>query len=299
MTNSIPIVFFGSDAFSAVVLRALLDQYHIPLVITSGSDSEIARLASQYKIKIIAPDKLTGRDDLIDKIASTKAKLAVLASYGKIIPRQIINLFPLGIINVHPSLLPRWRGPSPIEAAILNGDSKTGITLIKLDEGVDTGPIYAQSELSLKGDEDQESLTAKLAQLGANLLITSLDRIITGKIKPHPQPVSGISYTRKLSRHDGYIKPSDETSAKIMRKYLAYKRWPKVYLKFKGKEIILRQIQPAKDALGIRPGEIIPNKTNDLIYIGCANNSAISASLLQPAGKRVITAREFINGYLK
>ncbi len=223
-----------------------------------------------------------------------EAKLAVLAAYGRIIPQSVLDQFPLGIINVHPSLLPQYRGPTPIEQAILDGVNKTGVSIMQLTAGMDEGPIYKQKIVHLSGQETKAELVTKLQEIGAQLLTEILPAIASGSLKPRQQShPSRATYSHLLTKEDGAIdwnKPAE----RLEREVRAFAGWPKSRTNLAGKEVIIVQVKVAKDVL--KPGEI-QLKDNRLI-IGTGKGSLLIEKL-KPAGKNEMNAEAFINGYLK
>lgn len=241
------IVFFGTENFSLRTLKCLIDGgYSIAAVVTKP-DSKKGRghletapavkvLAHRHNIPILQPSKLSDIEDTLKKL---QPAAGVLVSYGKIIPRHIIDLFEPGIINVHPSLLPKYRGPSPIESAIKNGDNKTGITIMKLVMAMDAGPIYITEEHPLNGTETRPELYTILAQKGANLLASTLPKILDGSLEPQPQNDSKATYCDLIQKTDGIIDPLKYTSDEAERSIRAYLGFPKSSYMFNNQQIII------------------------------------------------------------
>jgi methionyl-tRNA formyltransferase len=218
--------------------------------------------------------------------------MAVLASYGKIIPPAILETFKIGIINVHPSLLPRWRGPSPIETTLLNGDDQTGVTIMKLSAKMDEGPIYSSQSLKLSGAETQPELYEKLAVLGGQLLVRGLASIISGRLKPKEQSSIGVTYSKMIYKTDGWIN-WNKPAVDIERQIRAFITWPKSKTKLFDKEIeILR-------AIVVKSDKELPGNPIDMpgkLVIQCAKD-ALQIVQLKPAGKNAMSAQEFMRGY--
>jgi methionyl-tRNA formyltransferase len=220
--------------------------------------------------------------------------LAVLASYGRIIPQAILDEFPLGIINVHPSLLPIYRGPTPIEQAILDGATKTGVSIMRLTAGMDEGPIYKQKTLHLMGEETKTDLARQLQKLGADLLTEVLPAIGDGSLKPRQQPhPSRATYSRLLAKEDSII-DWHKSAEQLEREIRAYAGWPKSRTKIGDIEIIITKAnalpidgEPAKV-------EVLENSGELIIYCG---HGYLSIKNIKPIGKKEMTAKEFIRGY--
>jgi methionyl-tRNA formyltransferase len=255
MSKSQPLVFFGTEDFSAVSLEALIQAgFNVVLVITKPDHKtgrgqvltapKVKQIALAHSIEVLQPNDL---DEVTDKITSVNSDFGVLVSYGKLIPKRTLDLFSRGIINVHPSLLPRWRGPSPIESTILSGDTKTGVSLIKLSKGMDEGPVYAQQEINLSGSETRLQLYEQLAKLGAELLVEKLPQIIDGELKPTSQDSSAATYSRLLNKQDGLIDWS-EPSAVYEREVRAYLGFPKSTATLHGYHVIITKARVAKDS---------------------------------------------------
>ena len=247
------IVFFGTEDFSLAALQELINaQYNIGAVVTKPdtprgrgqklTSPAVKVLAEQNNIPVLQPSTLD--DDFIEQLSSLLSQepdspVGVLSSYGKIVPTKVIDLFSPGIINIHPSLLPLYRGPSPIESAILNGDDKTGVSIMKLAAKMDAGPLYAQIEVPLNGTETKPELYNSLAQIGSSLLIEQLPSIIDGNLSPESQDDSRATYCPLLRKSDGVLSPSTQTATEAERRVRAYLGYPKTRLPFNGQDIII------------------------------------------------------------
>ena len=289
------IVFFGTEDFSAPSLEALIKSgYDIACVVTKPDtirgrghkmDSPmVAKIAKKSDIPVLQPDKLS---EIKDYLLELKAQVGVLVSYGKIIPKSIIDSFPSGIINVHPSLLPKYRGPSPIESAILNGDSETGVTIMSLIKDMDTGPIYYQEVISLNGDETRPELYDKFSILGAELLIKTLPDILSGTLKPEVQNEPEATYCSLIDRvKDGHIDPTVMTATECHNRVKAYLGWPKTRLDFLGNELVITKTRVLQDF----EGESWPD------VVICKDDTALQiVELITPSGKQTKTA-DYLRG---
>jgi len=243
MNNKIKIAFFGTPEFAVPTLKALnkADFCDVLKVITQP-DKPIGRHHSKL---IPSPIKQLAKKagiSVTDKFTKNDAQLGVLVAYGNIIPKKVIDSFPLGILNIHPSLLPKYRGSSPIQSVILNQDKETGITIMKLDNKMDHGPIVAQAIIKLNQTETTGELHNKLAQIGADLMIKILPDYIAGKIKIKEQDESKASYTKKLRKQDGKIDFNSmaQPSEPLIR---AMNPWPGAWTQWKGKKIIIWSIK--------------------------------------------------------
>ncbi len=243
------IVFFGAGPYVSQIIEILGREFEI-----------VATISSNEKLD----------DKLFDELKSTGAKVAVLASFGKIIPDKYLNLFEFGILNIHPSLLPKFRGTTPVQSAILSGETKTGVTIIKLDNEVDHGPILAVADYPITEADTAESLYNILFKLGADLLIDSLPKYLSGQLTPVEQNHENATYTEPLTRESGFLDLNQESGImnheKISRMIRAYYKWPGVWFKAKlnGNEKIIK---------------LLPKK------------------MIQVEGKNPKTPKDFTNGY--
>jgi len=218
MKNNLKIIFLGNPDFALPALEALVKEKYQIVGVVTAPDKPTGRkqiltpppvkvLAQKHGLAIYQPKDKT---ELLEIIKKLQPDLAVVTAFGMIFPKEVLNIPKYGFINVHPSLLPRWRGPTPIQTAILNGDEETGVSLFLLDEEMDHGPILAKRELEFPISNFQfPILSQKLAELGADLLIETLPKYINGEIKPQAQDESQATYTKKFSTQDAYIEPKD------------------------------------------------------------------------------------------
>ncbi len=252
------IVFFGSTNFSAIILKSIIGlsvvgDYSIPLVVTLPDQlagrgqkvqtSPVKALAQEWNIPIITPEKLAKRNGDIFELTNKEAyelikkaqpDILVLAFYGKILPKEILDLPRIAPINVHPSLLPKYRGPSPVQNAILNDDKTTGVTIMKMNEKMDEGDIYLKSRLPLKGDETAEKLSGELANMGKDLVHHVIHYLAVKKIKTRPQDQTKATYTKMIHKEDGKI-DLNKPPTNLERMIRAYHPWPGVWTEYNGK----------------------------------------------------------------
>jgi methionyl-tRNA formyltransferase len=254
----IRIVFFGSNEFSAIVLKSIIGlsvvgDYTVPLVVTSPDQkvgrgqkivaSPVKAMAQEWNIPVITPERLAKKvgdkfeltnHEVYEKIKKTNPDILVLASYGKILPVEILELPKIAPVNIHPSLLPKYRGPAPIQAPILKGDKVTGVTIMKMNEKMDEGDIYLKARLTLKGDETAESLSKTLANMGKELVHHVIHYLALKKIKSRPQDHSKATYTKFINKEDGKI-DLNKPPKKLERLIRAYYPWPGVWGDYNGK----------------------------------------------------------------
>lgn len=297
------VIFFGTEDFSANSLTELINSDYDVVAVVTKPDSARGRgknitepivktIAKQNNIEVWQPENI---NEIADQISRIENRIGILVSYGKIISKEILNLFePIGIINLHPSLLPKYRGPSPIESTILNGDQQTGISFIKLIEEMDAGPLYYQKTVKLTGQETSVELYSELSKIGAIELKGALPRIISGELKPLPQDDSKTSYTKLIKKSDGEIN-WNEPAETIIRKIRAYQGWPKARTTLGEINVSIIGAYSAPSSIG-KPGDIGIIKEAGLVSVE-ATDGCIYIQKLQPDGKNIMTASDFIRGY--
>lgn len=294
----INIAFFGTHEFAAAILEGLFSNPSISVttVFTQPDrkvgrkqtieESPVKKLALQHNAHIEQPESLKQYS-----IKPGEYTVAVVAQYGLIIPQHIIDAFPKGMINVHGSLLPAYRGASPIQAALIAGEKITGVTIMIMDAQVDHGPILSQESMPINPDDTFTTLSQKMAVVGSKLLLNTLPGYISGEILPQIQPHEQATFTKLISKDDGRIDFS-KSAETIYNLYRGFTPWPGIWCKWNEKRLKLLKIAPAEKTLP--SGEAcIENKR---IYIGCGQNS-IEVLELQLEGKNAMTAEIFANGY--
>lgn len=298
MENNNSLIFFGTENFSAIILSRLLQAgYDIKAVVTkpdamSGRGGRFVaprakQIAREHNIPALQPKNL---GDALEAIAGFGCNHAVLVAYGKIIPDSILALFGGGIINVHPSLLPEYRGPSPIESAILNSDEKTGVSLMKLVPKMDAGSVYAQVEYSLGGFETRYGLYEALTETSAKLLLEHLPAILDGSLQPVEQNEQQASYCHLIKKQDGIIN-WNKPAAQIEREIRGYLGWPSSQAKLFDQDITMLEATISDVALA--PGEV--QTTNFQLIIGTGLQS-LEIKKLRPAGRSSMDAADFLRG---
>jgi methionyl-tRNA formyltransferase len=298
------ILFFGNERIatgvttSAPVLKALIEAgYDIPAVIIAQGEAgasrkqrrlEIAEVAERHAIQLIVAQPGEAFRDLI---ASFEAEAGVLVAYGKIVSEEIIGLFPKGIINMHPSLLPRHRGSLPIESVILRGEKETGVSLMQLVKEMDAGPIYAQETILLRGDETKQGLASQLAEMGKNMLVTYLPDILSDNLPPTPQNDTEATYDKRLTKEDGvldFTKPAEQ----LEREVRAFAGWPRSRATIGTTEVIITRShvgegKGASGTLWLQGRQIGIHAGEGVLVI----------DRLIPSGKKEMPAEAFLTGY--
>jgi methionyl-tRNA formyltransferase len=295
-----PIIFFGTDAFSVPsLIRLLAEKWNVVGVVTkpdshTGRGRELTypavkRIALASGIPVLQPPKVS---EISDKLRHLNPDAGIVVAYGKIIPASVINLFPGGLINVHASLLPRYRGASPIEAAILAGDEAAGVTLMQIDEGMDTGPTYDAAKLQLAGTETKHDLYEQLAELGADLLSAKLSHILDGTIVPIPQDNTYATHVGLIQKDDGRIDWSKPAQT-LEREVRAYVGWPGSRTHLAGTEVTITaaRVSPKDGPAGT------PYKSPSGELAVYAGSGSLIIDTLKPAGRREMTGPEFLAGH--
>lgn len=230
----------------------------------------------------------------LSELGEHTSQLAVLAAYGHIIPQSVLDEFPLGIINIHPSLLPEYRGSTPIETTILDGKTKTGVSIMRLEAGMDTGPIYKQKTVHLTGTETKETLTEQLQQLGAELLVEVLPGIANGSLAPRQQPhPDRATYTHLLTKDDGAIDWQKPVEI-IEREIRAFSGWPKSHTVFGEIPVIITKAKVTHLDKSVGAGEIVVDKKQLVVGTG---KGCLEILSLQPQGKKEMPVEAFLAGY--
>ncbi len=304
--KKIRIIFAGTPDFAVPYFNALIGDadFEIAGVITqpdkpSGRKQELTpspvKLAAKAEdIKIFQPEKLKDNQEIIAEIKKLNTDLLVVVAYGLIIPKSILDLFPRGAINVHPSLLPKYRGASPIQSAILNGEKTTGISIMLMDEKMDHGSLLARREAPLAGEETNESLHYQLAKLGAPLLIETIKKYLVGEITPREQNHAEATFCKTITKEDAQIN-WQSSAQEIKQKIYAFYPWPATWTTWNGKRIkIFPPVQVISDESDIKVGEIFLSASQLAIKTG---SGALIINKLQLEGKKEVSSQEFARGY--
>ncbi|MFH1790068.1 MAG: methionyl-tRNA formyltransferase [bacterium] len=296
----VSVVFFGTGIFASVILEHLLNSEYFKIVLVATQPSRpvgrkqikqgypVKNVCDEKKIKVLQPADLDSIDEL-----TKKQDLNIIVDYGIKIPNSIIDLPKFGSINIHPSLLPKYRGPSPLQTAILNGDSETGISIMLIDEKMDHGPILAQTKIRISDNDNYSMLNNKVAIKAANFLPKVIKQYIAGVIKPVEQMHDYAIFCKLFNRESGKIDFNDNAD-RIFNQYRATIPWPGLWSLIDGKRIIFKEIK--KSDKNILQGKMI--FTENKIFIGCSSGS-IEIIKIQLAGGKEMMSKEFINGYLR
>lgn len=307
MTRSpLRLVFMGTPDFAVSALAALLDAGHEVVGVFTQPDRRSGRgrrlsappvkeFAESRDLTVFQPASLREDAEARQRISDLAPDAIVVAAYGLFLPEETLAVPQLGCLNIHPSLLPRHRGPSPVATSILEGDETTGVTIMLLDEGMDTGPILNQSETPIGADETCDQLTARLFDVGANLLTETLDLWSNGSIIPTPQDDASATVTRRLHRSDGRINWND-TAESIARRVRAFTPWPGTSTTWKSNAFKVIRAEPTDAILDASAGKIVTLHRPDGIGVatGCGTLRLLE---VQMEGRRASSVEDFTRGH--
>ncbi|MFH0856969.1 MAG: methionyl-tRNA formyltransferase [bacterium] len=306
--KDINILFFGTSEFAVPTLQKLIDNNYSIAAVVTQPDKPVGRkqiitpppvklLAEKYNIPVLQPETLKSFSSQFPNLKSkiSNLKLIAVASYGKIIPNEILKMSQFGALNVHPSLLPKYRGPAPIQAAILNGDKETAVTIMLMDKEMDHGPILTQKKFFIDSTPTFLWLHDKLSSLGADLLIKTIPEWISGEITPIPQDDSLAAYTKIIKKDDGKIL-WNKSAIEIERQIKAFTPWPGCWSVFQGKRIKIIDATASDKQISVKnPGQIFKTDKNKMIAV--CDQGCLEILTLQLEGKKPISGEEFLRGH--
>ncbi|HYD95107.1 MAG TPA: methionyl-tRNA formyltransferase [Noviherbaspirillum sp.] len=307
------IVFAGTPEFAAVALKSLHDAgFEIPLVLTQPDRpagrgmqlqaSPVKQFASAHGMAVAQPVslRLTGKYPAVAEEAhallrATPHDVMVVAAYGLILPRSVLDIPRLGCINIHASLLPRWRGAAPIHRAIEAGDAETGVTIMQMEEGLDTGPMLLMERLPIAADDTTGTLHDKLAALGGRMIVDALRRLEQGGMQATPQPEQGVTYAAKIAKEEAAL---DFTlpAPVIERRIRAFNPFPGAFASFDGVPVKFWRAEAANSAGGAMPGHVLAASPQDGVLVDCGEGVLRVLEMQKPGGKR-LPAAEFLKGF--
>jgi methionyl-tRNA formyltransferase len=294
------ILFMGTPEFAAKALEACLKLGDVVAAVTQPDKakgrgqalalSEVKALAQASGVPVLQPAKIRGTD-FAAQARALGADVSVVAAYGKILPKDVLDAPRLGSINVHASLLPRWRGAAPIQRALLAGDAVSGVTLMKMDEGMDTGPILEMREVPIRPEETGASLHDALAALGASMLLELLPRFLAGTLPARPQPSEGVTLAPMLKKEEGELDFALPSLA-LERRVRAFNPWPGTFTRLQGALLKVHRVELGQRAGG--PGEVVG--VDGALEVACGEG-ALRLLEVQPEGRRRMRASEFLAGH--
>jgi methionyl-tRNA formyltransferase len=299
------LIFCGTPRFAVPTLERLIQSGHtLPLVVTqpdrprgrglAPAASPVKEAALRLGVPVIQPEQIRNNVEFREQLAAVRPDAIIVVGYGRIIPQWMIDLPRLGNLNLHASLLPRYRGAAPIQWAIANGQSVTGVTTMRIDAGLDTGDILQQREMPIEAEDTSETLSAALAGMGADLMLETLHGLDQGGIRPIPQDHTKASLAPILKREDGKIdfhRPASE----IFNRLRGFQPWPGAYTSFKGRNLQVWGARPVARLTQSSAGTIVVEANQ--LFVACGEGTTIELLEVQIEGKRRMTALDFIHGY--
>jgi methionyl-tRNA formyltransferase len=303
MIQSLNLVFCGTPRFAVPVLDRLVEAgFTVQLVVTQPDrpkgrglelvSSPIQQRALQLGLPITQPETIKNNEAFRAQLSAFKPDAIIVVGYGRIIPQWMLDLPPLGNINLHASLLPKYRGAAPIQWAIARGEIVTGVTTIKIDAGLDTGDILLQQEIPIAANDTAETLAPKLAAIGADLIVETLRGLLSGSLHPRRQDHAQATLAPILKKEDGLVDFS-RPATEILNRMRGFQPWPGAYSKFRGKN--LQIWKAALDNRVLPKSELKPE--GDRLFVGCGGETAIELLEVQLEGKKRTSVAEFIRGY--
>lgn len=299
------VIFFGTPAFAAPTLAALLKSRHPVVGVVTQPDrargrgqkvthAPVKELALEHGLPVLQPERLKADETLVE-LRNLNADIGVVAAYGKILPQALLDIPKNGLINVHASLLPRWRGAAPIHRAIQAGDRVTGVTIMRVVFALDAGAMMSRVEMPIDPNVTSDALEAQLANAGAALLVETLDRMESGNVEEIPQDESLVTYAKKIERADGQIDWT-RSAREVHNQIRGVHPWPMASAKFGGKRVLIRSsiVHPGAGP-GLSPGEIV-EADGDMLRV-LTGDGLVRITSIQVEGGRPQNAREFINGF--
>lgn len=290
------IVFFGTSEVGLPILEALHKEHEIVHIVTSP-DSKVGRkqiltatpiadFALANNILTSKPEKVKSNIEFMDYLRTMNADIFVVVSYGKILPEELLNIPPLKTVNVHFSLLPKYRGPAPMQFALMNGETTTGTTIFVLDELVDHGPVLATEEIAIDPDDSFTTLAQKLSDLSASLILDVLPKYQSGEIVPQEQNHDDATKTHMISKEDGKVDWTNCTAQDIYNKFRAFNEWPGIWTTYQDENLKIIDCIVVTETSGTEKN-IIP----------CKDNTFLKLEQVQLASKNKMTMKDFLNGH--
>ena len=293
--KKLKIIFLGTPEFGATILEGLIKNNYKPVLVITAPDKPVGRkqiltpppikiAAEKNKISVLQPIKVLS---IKRRLVSLKPDLIICAAYGKIISKEILEIPKYGCLNVHPSLLPKYRGASPVQETILNGDKETGVTIILMDEKMDHGKIVSSSKYQVASNIYYKELEKELAELGSNLLVETISKWINGEIEAKTQDESKATYTKIIKKEDGKIDWS-EPAERIEKQIRAFYPWPGSFTFWQKNDKTFR--------VKFLKADVSKNKISSKLCFKCGKDYLIIKKL-QPEGKKIMAAEDFLRGY--
>jgi methionyl-tRNA formyltransferase len=303
MSQSLNLVFCGTPSFAVPTLEKLLEAgFPVSLVVTQpdrprGRGMELApspvkKKALEFGLPVTQPEKIKDNHEFRAKLESIQPDAIIVVGYGRLIPQWMIDLPRLGNINLHASLLPKYRGAAPIQWAIASGETVTGVTTMRIDAGLDTGDVLLQEEVPIAPEDTAETLTPRLAGIGAELMIETLRELAGGTVHPRPQDHGKATLAPTLRKEDGRI-DFHRVAEEIWNRLRGFRPWPGAFTSFRGKHLNVWEARPVEKKA--EPGELFIEDNH--LAVGCGKRTSLELLVVQPEGKKRMSAQDFIQGY--
>jgi methionyl-tRNA formyltransferase len=303
MSQSLNLVFCGTPRFAVPTLEKLVAEgFHVQLAVTQpdkprGRGMELApspvkQRALELALQVVQPDKIKNNEEFRSQLSALKPDAIIVVGYGRLIPQWMIELPPMGNINLHASLLPKYRGAAPIQWAIACGETVTGVTTMKIDSGLDTGDILLQQEIPIDRKDTSETLAPRLATIGAELMRDTLYGLRAGTLRPSPQDSSKASLAPILKKENGEI-DFRRSAEEVCNRLRGFQPWPGAYTTFRGKNLQVWDARPLQRV--VPESEVLVEA--DRLIVGCARGTALELLEVQLEGKKRMATRDFVHGY--
>ena len=300
------LVFCGTPEFAVPTLEALIATGHEIALVVTQPDRPVGRkqiltappvkqTALAHGLEVVQPEKIKNNLEFRDRLEAIAPDAIIVVAYGRIIPKWMLDLPRLGCINLHGSLLPKYRGAAPIQWAVAMGEQVTGNTTMLLEEGLDTGPMLLQQQIPIRPEQTSIDLFHELSVAGAPLVVETLAGLADGTLKAQPQDHSQATLARILDREDGHMDFAAYSAIELWNRWRGFQPWPGAFTTLEGKKLIVHKLQPTQthDPLG-QPGQLAVE--GDRLFAACANSTALELLELQPEGRNRMTAAEFLRG---
>lgn len=304
--RSLRIVYFGTPAFAVPALERLLSSRHVVVGVVTQPDRPRGRgqrvhagpvktLATSHGVPVLQPERIKD-PSFHDALRARAPDLGVVAAYGRILPDEVLTLPPLGLINIHASLLPAYRGASPIQHAVINGDPETGVSIMRVVQDLDAGPVFATARRAVTADETSLEVEHDLARMGAELTLTVVDALARGTAVALPQDEARVTYAGKLTKAHGLL-DWNQPARTLHNRVRGLHPWPHAHSFLSGHRYVILRTQIVDPSLRSGPSGVILETQGDDFLVAAGQGSALRLLQIQPEGKRPMTAREFLAGH--